>query len=773
MKRLFGKLRSANGSVSVYLIIVIVPIFLFHALLIDVVRIRQAERETESAVRKGVRSALSAFDSSLQTYGLFGLDSESVDAPGLFSQVVDRNVKGGSANGGSFRELDLRLQPGGWKVTALQTLANHVVFRQQVQEEMKYRAPIEFALELTDKFRKSGIASNLTSTAAFGDNAEKLEGMLEKRDRALDEAWTKALEETEQARIFHSKYAAKLSELHEWGQKIGLNDAAELKRALSDASDRVRTMQESAESIRQSLSSTRGRISELVKKTELYADELSSLYEEERALEDDLQSASAGIESLLATKFELERLLEDSIRYAAAVQALKSEIGPDAERFNRQYGEVAQLIGEAQRLNDEVASEKRRLQQEAGGMNGPGAAESVWEHVPVYDLTYFSIYKTDAAKLAAIVQGLRQKIEEAGWIAGETFSAMSGSVTELKVQADRFRAEQGAKENERKSRNGDLAEEKRKQHTIMQGALNNARNAMGSCGVLSADRSVEAYKKLEGDNGRNIDGLARKYAGFNQIAAAAKDTFYEPGDPGTAGKNAMTWIKRFTDVLTGFRSELYMTEFALTKFNYRTFGMEKAANGKPKPSSERSAPATHVLANQEAEYILYGFDSCAANVSAAYGEMYVMLLAVRTTEALADPKKQLLQAGSPLLVFLAGLAQGAIDAFADMSKLIDGDAVPILKKAAGVTVDYKELLRIFMLLHTNDTAMMTRMQGLIELNTGKDLTLHAASIQANAQTSMRLWFAPLLAKVANVSGGISCEPRGNRCEMFKSASMSY
>ena len=60
---------------SVYMIMIIVPVFLFHALLIDVIRVRQAERETESAVRKGVKSAMAGFDSSLQAYGLFGVDS--------------------------------------------------------------------------------------------------------------------------------------------------------------------------------------------------------------------------------------------------------------------------------------------------------------------------------------------------------------------------------------------------------------------------------------------------------------------------------------------------------------------------------------------------------------------------------------------------------------------------------------------------------------------------------------------------------------------------
>lgn len=755
---------------SVYLIIVIVPIFLFHALLIDVVRIRQAERETESAVRKGVRSVMSTFDSRLQTYGLFGVNVGIDRHADIFPEVANRNMRSVSSVS-SFSDLDIRFDKDGWKVSALHTLANHSVFRQQVQEEMKYRAPIEFALELTDKFRKTGVSSSLAGTASFADHADELEKLMEKREKALDQAWNKALEVIDESLKLHGSYERKLAELYEWGQRIGLHDVNELRRALSDAEESIRSMRESADKITEALTKTRGRIAELSGKAEELAEELQSLYEEEQSLENDLQSAASSIDALAARKIELDQLIEDAVRYAAAVQAIKLEIGPDAERFIEIYKAAAAAIDEAQRLNDDVAQEK--LTFIGGESLSSGASAEVWQHVPVYELSYFSVYKTDLAKLAANVQGLRQKIGDTILFTGEAFEKLSASVSELQVQAIRFRNEQGAKEGTRQSKSAELTRGKNDQRSLLQGVLDEVQKASGSCGVLGADSSDETYKRLEGDRHTKKAGLAVKYAEYNQSTLQGTGQAYETGDADAAKGNAVSWIKRFNQMLTSFRTELYTNEFALTKFNYRTYGLTKEAADGNQKSAERSDPGSHVLVNQEAEYILYGLDSCMANISAAYGEMFVMLLAVRTTEALADPKKQVLQAGSPLLVFLAALAQGAVEAYADMNKLVAGDSVPIVRKLSAVTMDYKELLRIFYMLHSNDAAAMSRMQGLIELNTGKDLVVHASVVQASAKSSLQLWFGPLLANVVYASGGVGCKPQGNRCEMIKTAVLSY
>lgn len=743
---------------------IIVPVFLLHALLIDVIRVRQAERETESAVRKGVRSAMSEFDTALQAYGLFGVDAEAVDKSGLFADMVGRNI----APSSSFQDLGMRLEQGSWKLTAMSTLANQSVFRRQVVEEMKYRAPAEFALELAGKFKKSGIADSLSGTASFAENGEKLEQLLEKRDQALNAAWDKSQAIMDQALLLHETYKSRITEIDELAGKIGIHTADKIRQSIREAEASIERMNDTLRSLGDSLTATKGRIADMAGHAETYASQLQTLYEEERSLEAEWSTAENELAALTKQKFEWEQLLADMVRYAALLQALKADIAIEAVRFAERADAAIEAIGIVQRLNDNVAAEKERLVRESQQQKGPAA--EVWKHVLVYDLPYFSVYKTEAAKLSAIVQGLRQKIADTVLFTGEALARITEAVTELKRQADGFRAEQGAKEAARQAGNDDLAAKKAKQRTITEDALSGIRQATGSCGILPSDSGRSLYEKLEGGSAGGTVGLSHKYAAYNVQELARSNAVSTPVNAGQAQTQSIGWMRSFADMLSGVRDELYVNEFALTKFNFRTYGMN---NGGTASSFERSEPSKHVLANQEAEYLLYGFDSCMANIAAAYGEMYVMLLAIRTTEALLDPKNEALNVGSPLLVFLVALAEGAVEALADMSKLTEGKAVPIVRKISPVTIDYKEMLRVFLLIHRNETAVISRMQGLIELNTGKDLTRHAASLHATAEASMKLLFSPQLMKLVYAGGGTGCEPRGNRCGLVKTEVMSY
>jgi hypothetical protein len=153
--------------------------------------------------------------------------------------------------------------------------------------------------------------------------------------------------------------------------------------------------------------------------------------------------------------------------------------------------------------------------------------------------------------------------------------------------------------------------------------------------------------------------------------------------------------------------------------------------------------------------------------------MYVMLLAIRTMEALLKPQNELLNIGSPLLVFLAAAAEGAVRAFNDMNKLLNGESIALLQKAPKLTINYKQLLRIFLLIHTNDERMMSRMQALIELDTGEQLEKRATYVQGSAVITMRLWFIPDLLRSLNILGLSKCKLNENRCEIYKTAVISY
>src|SRR5690606_37155435 len=133
-------------------------------------------------------------------------------------------------------------------------------------------------------------------------------------------------------------------------------------------------------------------------------------------------------------------------------------------------------------------------------------------------------------------------------------------------------------------------------------------------------------------------------------------------------------IDQLNGVLLSVRDKAYANEFALTKFNNR---IAEPAN------VELSEPELHPLAGQEAEYILYGMGSCVLNQGAAFSEMLLLRISIRTTEALLEPDRAIVAAASPWLVFLWALAEGAVEAVEDMKRLVAGSEVELSSRLPG------------------------------------------------------------------------------------------
>ena len=228
------------------------------------------------------------------------------------------------------------------------------------------------------------------------------------------------------------------------------------------------------------------------------------------------------------------------------------------------------------------------------------------------------------------------------------------------------------------------------------------------------------------------------------------------------------------DLAIDVRDEFYVDEFAVSKFSYRTLGLEMDASGAVKGSKELSKPDTHPLTNQEVEFLLYGSHSCAGNYSMAYAEMFALRLAVSVTEELLKPSKGMLAAGSPMLVLLAAVAEGAVHAMQDMTKLIQGEQVPLSRSFGSMlTMGYKDYLRLFLLLHSREPVLLSRMQALLQLNTGNDLSSAPTYIAGTATASFRLWFMPGVLRAIGKNGFAGCEGSGNRCLITRTAHLNY
>lgn len=758
--------RSERGAVSVYLILIIVPIFLFQAVLIDFARIKLAEKETESAVKAAARSVMSAYDTELQAMGLYGLGISQDESEALFREVFASNLSG-QVSPGAFHYVDTRPVANGMRVTPVYTLASHTIFERQVLEDMKIKAPIEYTLEITDKFRKSGTKAPFQLGSQFSKEAAELEKLIDQRESALDEAWKSSEELIEEISKYHAYYQKRITELDGLAAQIGIHTVDEVRSEIVEVKNQLKSIQESMRDLDMSIA----------------------------ALSQAGPGAVAGIQSLAASKQilgsqaqvfaqklnELEALLQLIIKYAALLAATKLEVPANEREIQLLQQTIEPALRLAKQRNDEIRTKLNGIAQssESGTQGGTSGAYEVFQHVSVMGDDYFYRYQTAIASISALFTAFQEVVNSVYLYTSDNTSRANLANNAYFSESSEFNKQQSVLEKTRMDKNEATATNKRQQKNKIQAILDQAKQSIGSCSLPNTQSTDTAlYKRLQGDAGQAAGdkGLYQKYREANaQDTMVGSEIAYDLEKSEPVSLKAMGMLEAFNNAAESMRNELYVNEFALTKFNYRTYGLEKDPAGQLKLSNELVDPGSHKLVNQEVEYLLYGFSSCVANISSAYAEMFAFRMAIRTVEALLDSKKELLGIGSPLLVLLAAAAEGALEAFQDMNKLTKGETVELSAKitTSALSLTYKDYLRIFLLLHSNNTKLMARMQALIELDTGKDLVQETTYIQGNGASEVRLWFIPQIMKLLDGTGLLGCKVQGNRCQFSSTSAVAY
>lgn len=751
--------RSRNGTVSVYLILIIVPIFFFQAVLIDFARIKLAEKESETAVKAAVRSVMSAYDRDLQAMGLYGLGLNRGETDSVFRDVFGQNLSS-SVSPGAFHYIDNKQVENAARVTPVYSLASHVIFKQQILEDMKIKAPIEYTLEIIDKFKSSGASNHFQEGSEFSQHVDELGRLLEQREEALDEAWGYAEELHATTESYHTFYQARIRELDAIAAQVGV-------RTIDGVRSDLNNVKEQLNRVRKSIADANMSLIALSQAGAQAAAGIQSIMQ-------TIQALDAQVRSLTQQQNELERILKLLIQYAELIAMIKLEVVGNAARINELQQQIEPVLRKAKQKNSEIRDKLGGLQQ---GENNDGTkAFEAFQSVVVYGDDYFYNYQTAVAEICSMFTAFQQIVESVYLYTTDNTNKALAANDAYRNRSNEFYGKQNTLEQARMNKNGKIAQRSKEQKNKIQAVLDQAKQSMGGCSTpVNSNSESGLYQRLQG-NGSGNKGYYHKYREVNaQEPSIGSEIAYDLEKSDTASLKAMSMLSMFTKAAAMLRDELYLNEFALTKFNYRTYGLEQDASGNPKTANELVDVGSHVLANQEVEYLIYGFSSCAANMSSAYAEMFSFRLAIRTLEALMDPEKELLNIGSPLLVFLTAAAEGAVKAIQDMQKLIQGEAVELTSKlsVSVLKLTYKDYLRVFLLMHSNNEKLMARMQALIELQTGKDLLAQATYVQGSAVSSIRLWFIPQLMKVMENTGLLGCQVVRNRCQMKVVAAFAY
>lgn len=168
-----------RGSVSIYLLIMLLGLFCFIGLLVDLGRISIAQNQLRKAANTAARSLLADYDQGMKDdYGLFAVASAVEDSRKKdFDRYLKANLSGAPAGG--FTLLDFRLEESG--IVMIRPLDDNNVLKQQILEEMKYRAPLDLTKEVAGRFKELGELFNV-----FG-RAEKEKNSIAGIESKLDE----------------------------------------------------------------------------------------------------------------------------------------------------------------------------------------------------------------------------------------------------------------------------------------------------------------------------------------------------------------------------------------------------------------------------------------------------------------------------------------------------------------------------------------------------------------------------------------------------------
>ncbi|WP_222124511.1 hypothetical protein [Paenibacillus xylanexedens] len=705
---------------------------MFVAVFIDYARIAAFKVQAERMTHAALRSVMSAYDPSLREYGLFAYGDSSSEA--IMAKVLNDSVKP-SAVKDSFPILDIQ-----WDTTSLsmdRELGNYEIFNRQIQEDMKYRAPVDFTLEVVNRFKP--MSEELKEAAHTVDLLKKLQKLYDKREKLLDEAIENQTESAEKLKnlpdlIMNPPSSAIYDEMLREAPETAAEAAARYADYLNK-----KQIDEGLPFTQQMYIVELGRYRTGVGKV---ATGISMTIQPAfQTHQTKLEEAHAKIEEARQINEEMKRVIAegenrsqnasyDNVGNSTLPGASPSSAGRGAEAKSTRS--LASELVRADSLFDQLNA---RVRSQTSDFNLV-RTDSMELNMQLHSVTAVN----GVAIKPAVTQASRTTEQ---YMNTYVRSGSSNVIMQSKKQLEEGRGSDAQRKANDKESKGKLKEVKRMLSQIEKGSSG----------------SKEAFKQLETYYNANI--------AFNEASREESKKAEIDGDPYDSGGNAMNGMDSLfggmSGLLDSLGDELFQNEYALAYFNSMDFG--QLFNW-----TEGSGDAGDVfkLENQELEYIVYGFHNPSGNIAAAYAEIFGMRLAIRTAEGLVKNSKL----GNPLLVLSAAILYGITHAIADMVALAKEGSVE-LSDYIKVKLTYRDHLRLFLLMHSNNDRKMSRMLALIRLNTGVNPDEKQTYASSEIRSSIKLWFLPGVAKSIGAVLGSADQVEDGRLFIDRKVDYSY
>jgi hypothetical protein len=503
-----------------------------------------------------------------------------------------------------------------------------------------------------------------------------------------------------------------------------IESASELEKLIQKREEQLERANEEISELGKGMKRGDEEVDQAVKKVNSLLQRIGSTTEEQvsqtiRGLEQSIaasaQSGAPPSPVLFIILSEQYRLLSDLQSYPSAMDQVKSMAQVQEQAYTRGRERLFNAWEETRQIDQQIAVIVSGSTFEVGE-----DAQQQIRSVPVYGDSYFDNHRSAIEEIEALLQ---RSVEQMRGLPLDRVPIYYD-----RNYMDRFDAYANTAEQEAEQRRSSRAEIHRQQREARRTAEAEKKKAEKEAAQSCGNPDDEYYRRL-----LQPGGLNSKYEAFHRADQRPVSSF-DDETAEQATRHMMTFILRGIDALAEIRDDVYVGEYAIAYFNYRTQALDAANTA----ASNDTWHKARKLEGQEIEYILYGLGSCDGNMAAAYGEMYAIRLAVRTVEALMEPANRAIATGSPWLYVLTAIAQGAGEAYLDMSRMTQGKTIDLTEKLSTVQVNYRDHLRLFLYLHPGSSNRMIRMQSLITLNTGKDLTLTTAYTHANSTFTIKL-----------------------------------
>ncbi|MFD0588586.1 TadE/TadG family type IV pilus assembly protein [Paenibacillus sp. GCM10027627] len=740
--RLSNVFFKEDGAVTVFAVVVLSALLLFFSILIDYARIAAFQLKSENAMRTGVRSVLSAYDSSLyERYGLFGRGG--TDGKAILEKVLEGNMGKGDVRASQpfLNVLPARINKA--ELSPSSYLGQHDVFARQVLEEMKYKAPIQFTLELIAKF--APLAGALKESSSTVQTLEQLRKLYERREDLLERALR--LQEGAVEAVMGNGAWSLVPAGSASGSLAGTALALAEEYGLYVAQKQmVEALGEEAQPAdREQVAEYEAQISDMI--LQLRRD--SDLIEKRHA--ELLTEARQKVEGAESINSEMKRMLEadgSSSRQGYDKVAGAKSAGAEAYSVpNSASQEIAEMKRNASTI---LRSPQWFLNYEAEleeqGMKATAATIAI---------------ETLLSRWSAAMSNLADQSLQTALLLGPAEIAKRYAAYEHSFSVPGLTMKQRRESVLDSAIKGQLSRQKEQANTLWRDA---GRMLGGLATVPHRPDYNEVFQQVRGRFEQNLR--------FNEKAAAAEEVvpFSGAGNANEGTADAVSFMDGLfagmSDMVQKSQDYVYFGEYAASRFSF--FEPQQLSlllkNGDLEGVSE--AASFH---NQEMEYVLYGFHDPLGNLVAAYGELFAARLAVRTMEGLIESRGL----GHPLLVLSGAIIYGLQKTIEDLISFTEKGSAP-LSKYVRTELSYLDYLRLFMLIHGGRTeSRLSRMIAVIEQNTGLELASVPSGVSGEARLSMDLWFLPGVMKVLGRFDLLQGRVVGHRYETTEIAGWSY